>query len=81
AEMSQPAGGIAAPLFQLTKLGWTQVGYNNEATTPIDRNSAAFRAIATEHPVIAEMSNRTDPVIFKAGETWYRLAPPETSAP
>ena len=66
---------IAAKNFDFVEDCWRQDGFNPETAAPtaVAPDSDELLALTLENPVVARFVDELDgPVIFKAGEQWYR---------
>ena len=54
-----------------------QRGYNGEPTMPIVRGTKAAEDLKSKHEGIEELFTNDSPIVFKAGDRWYKLTSPE----
>lgn len=75
AEVASPAPLLwREQTFHLTDGTWRQSNYADETLTKIAIPSPEWNALLDQHPDLAALCDREEPVIVKLGEVWYSIA-------
>lgn len=68
----------AGRYFELRDGVWTERSYAGETTEPLLRGSEALDRFVAEHRELAALLELGDAIVFRVGDTWYRVAPAST---
>jgi len=68
-----PVLRLSNRVFELREGAFYERGYKTEAVTPLVRGTADASEVLKAHAEFAEVFAAKETIVFKAGDTWYRL--------
>lgn len=75
-DAAKPVRKIVAEIeFEFRDGVWQQIGYTGQSVTVVRRGTDAFTRLQMEQKNLADIVALGERVVFRLGETWYRIEP------